>query len=150
VLAHGRRNYHGQRNPREALMDSPLAIAVFGFGAVLLLIAVLNGSFKIYGAEISGSAGVVGRIVAGILGLVLIAFGLDKGGFLEPTASEQQQQLAADPPGAGGADETASAADEQSQADATGEATTEATTDDVTEASDGTADDSVDAASAAE
>lgn len=124
-------------------MDSPLAIAVFGFGAVLLLIAVLNGSFKIYGAEISGSAGVVGRIVAGILGLLLITFGLDKGGFFESGASEQQQQIAADPPGAGVADESASAPDEEPQVDATAEATTEESN----QASDGTAEDSADAAS---
>ncbi len=85
-------------------MDSPLVIAVFGFGAILLLIAVLNGSFKIYGAEISGNAGRAGRIVAGVLGLLLILFGLDKGGFLD-SPEAQQMQLA--PPGAGAEEATA-------------------------------------------
>ncbi|MFN4116286.1 MAG: hypothetical protein ACK4F7_07285 [Inhella sp.] len=92
----------------EFAMDSPLVITVFGFGAILLLIAVLNGSFKIYGAEISGNAGRAGRIVAGVLGLLLILFGLDKGGFLDSPEATQIQMA---PPGAG-ADQEAPPADD--------------------------------------
>lgn len=123
-------------------MDDPLNIAVFGFGVILLLIAVLNGQFKIYGAEISGGTGLVGRLVAGILGLVLILFGLDRGGFLE---SPEAAQLQSAPSAAGAASDASDASNtaaeapaHETQALATSEAPTEenadAATDESTEA----------------
>lgn len=57
-------------------MPQSITIAAFVFGAVLLLIALLGGSFKIFGAEVSGSAGKAGRTVAGLAGLVLVCIGL--------------------------------------------------------------------------
>jgi hypothetical protein len=53
-----------------------ITIAAFVFGAVLLLIAILHGSFKIFGAEVSGTAGGFGRLFAGLLGVILICVGL--------------------------------------------------------------------------
>ena len=57
-------------------MPQSITIAAFVFGAVLLLIALLGGGFKIFGAEVSGSAGKAGRTVAGLAGLVLVCIGL--------------------------------------------------------------------------
>lgn len=114
-------------------MDDPLNIAVFGFGAILLLIAVLNGQFKIYGAEISGGTGLVGRLVAGLLGLVLILFGLDRGGFLD---SPEAAQLQSAPTAAGAAPATeeppAEASAETPAADATEAPSDAQATDDAT------------------
>jgi hypothetical protein len=53
-----------------------ITIAAFAFGAILLLIALLGGGFKLFGAEISGTTGRTGRGVAGILGIVFLAFGI--------------------------------------------------------------------------
>jgi len=53
-----------------------ITIAAFVLGAVLLLIAVLHGGFKIFGAEVDGTAGRFGRIFAGLLGIILIGIGL--------------------------------------------------------------------------
>ncbi len=57
-------------------MPSSIAIAAFVLGAVLLLIAVLGGQFKIYAAEVSGSVGGRVRILAGVLGAFFIVVGL--------------------------------------------------------------------------
>jgi cytochrome c-type biogenesis protein CcmH/NrfG len=57
-------------------MPGTIPIAAFVLGAVLLLIAIVGGRFKIFGAEISGVAGRTGRIVAGLAGGLLISFGL--------------------------------------------------------------------------
>ena len=57
-------------------MPQSITIAAFVLGAVLLLIAILRGGFKIFGAEVDGTAGRFGRIFAGLLGTVLIAIGL--------------------------------------------------------------------------
>ena len=57
-------------------MPQSLAMAAFVFGAVLLLIAVLGGQFKIFGAEVSGSAGRIGRSFAAVIGAGLIVLGL--------------------------------------------------------------------------
>ena len=57
-------------------MPDSITIAAFVLGAVLLLIAILRGGFKIFGAEIEGTAGRFGRIFAGLLGIFLIAIGL--------------------------------------------------------------------------
>ena len=57
-------------------MPESLSIAAFVFGAVLLLIAFVGGNFKIFGAELSRTAGPVIRVISGVLGLVfvLVAF----------------------------------------------------------------------------
>jgi hypothetical protein len=57
-------------------MPQSVTIAAFVLGAVLLLIAILHGGFKIFGAEVDGTAGRFGRIFAGLLGVILIAIGL--------------------------------------------------------------------------
>ena len=53
-----------------------LAIAAFIFGAILLLVGLLGGQFKISAFEMSGRVTLGVRIVAGILGCVLIAVGV--------------------------------------------------------------------------
>ena len=57
-------------------MPQSIAIASFVFGAVLLLIAFVGGKFKIFGVEVSETAGRAGRVVAGAIGTVLIVIGL--------------------------------------------------------------------------
>jgi len=66
-------------------MTQSITVAAFVFGAVLLLIALLGGNFKIFGAEISGTAGRAGRLAAGVAGIVLIAIGLFEGFQPSPT-----------------------------------------------------------------
>jgi len=65
-------------------LPQSITIAAFVFGAVLLLIALLGGGFKIFGAEVSGKAGAFGRPVAGITGMVLLLLGLFGSGSLSP------------------------------------------------------------------
>lgn len=67
---------------REKVVPQSITIAAFVFGAVLLLIALLGGGFKIFGAEVSGKAGAFGRPVAGITGMVLLMVGLFGSGSL--------------------------------------------------------------------
>jgi len=57
-------------------MPQSITIAAFVLGAVLLLIALLGGNFKIFGAEVSGSPGQGPRMLAGGLGVLFIAIGL--------------------------------------------------------------------------
>jgi hypothetical protein len=57
-------------------MSPGITTAAFVLGAVLLLIAILHGGFKIFGAEVDGTAGRFGRILAGLLGVILIGIGL--------------------------------------------------------------------------
>jgi hypothetical protein len=58
-------------------MPQSITIAFFVLGAVLLLIAILQGGgFKIFGAEVDGSPGRFGRVFAGLLGVILIGIGL--------------------------------------------------------------------------
>lgn len=57
-------------------MPQSITIAAFVLGAVLVLIALLGGGFKIFGTEVSGTTGTVQRIVAGALGALLIVVGL--------------------------------------------------------------------------
>jgi hypothetical protein len=45
-----------------------VAIAAFVFGALLILVAILGGGFKVFGAEVSGTVGTPLRVVAGVLG----------------------------------------------------------------------------------
>jgi hypothetical protein len=53
-------------------MPQSLDLAAFVFGAVLILLALVAGSFKLFGAEVQGTTGRLGRIVAFALGLILI------------------------------------------------------------------------------
>jgi len=53
-------------------MPQNLQLAVFVFGAVLILIAVLGGGFKIFGAEIRGRVGRTWRIISGFGGLFFL------------------------------------------------------------------------------
>jgi hypothetical protein len=45
-------------------MPETLQIGEFVLGAVLLLVGLFGGNFKIFGAEISGTAGKFGRTIA--------------------------------------------------------------------------------------
>ena len=80
-------------------MPQSITIAAFVFGAVLLLIALVGGGFKIFGAEVSGKAGSAGRFLAGLAGVVLLCIGLfgsiDKAG--TPTTSDAQQPASSSP-----------------------------------------------------
>jgi hypothetical protein len=59
---------------RESLMPANLAIAAFVFGAVLLLIALVGGGFKVFGAEVAEkAAGPSTRWASGVLGGSLLA-----------------------------------------------------------------------------
>jgi hypothetical protein len=57
-------------------MPQNITIAAFVFGAVLILIALLSGGFKIFGVEVSGTTGKLGRIVAGAAGTFFLIVGL--------------------------------------------------------------------------
>lgn len=57
-------------------MPQSISIAAFVFGAVLLLIALLKGGFKIFGAEVAANAGKGARVIAGIVGVVFLLIGL--------------------------------------------------------------------------
>lgn len=57
-------------------MPGNVSIAAFVLGAVLLLISLIGGRFKIFGVEISKTAGRFSRIISGILGLLLVSFGI--------------------------------------------------------------------------
>jgi hypothetical protein len=55
-------------------MPGSITVAAFVFGAVLILVAILGGGFKAFGAEISERVGTPLRVVAGVIGaLVLLA-----------------------------------------------------------------------------
>jgi hypothetical protein len=88
-----------------------ITIAAFVFGAVLLLIALLGGGFKIFGAEVSGSAGKAGRTVAGLAGLVLVCIGLfgSFGNSENHPSSDRQQES---PPISDASKPTSSGSDE--------------------------------------
>jgi len=53
-------------------MPQSLDLAAFVFGAVLILLSLVAGSFKLFGAEVQGKVGTVGRVIAFVLGLILI------------------------------------------------------------------------------
>ena len=57
-------------------MPPTLSIGAFVLGGVLLLISLLRGGgFKLFGAEVTGSAGGFGRLIAFMAGVVLIVTG---------------------------------------------------------------------------
>ena len=79
-------------------MPQSITIAFFVLGAVLLLIAILQGGgFKIFGAEVDGSPGRFGRVFAGLLGVILIGIGLvtslDSPYFNPPRAVERPLRM---------------------------------------------------------
>ncbi len=60
-------------------MPTNLSLAVFVFGAVLVLLALVGGRFKLFGAEIADTIGLWGRLGAFLLGvgvLVVLLFQL--------------------------------------------------------------------------
>ena len=57
-------------------MPENITIAAFVLGAVMLLISIVGGKFKIFGAEVSGVAGPAGRTFAGVAGAIFIGIGL--------------------------------------------------------------------------
>jgi hypothetical protein len=62
-------------NRLEDLMPQSLAMGAFVLGAVLLLISLLSGGFKIFGAEVSGTTGIIGRLVAFVIGIFFLVIG---------------------------------------------------------------------------
>jgi len=65
-------------------------MAAFVLGAVLLLIALVGGRFKLFGAEVSEAVGGTGRAIAGVMGIALIVFGLY--GSVWPTPSPADEK----------------------------------------------------------
>jgi hypothetical protein len=78
-------------------MPQSITIAAFVLGAVLLLIGLLGGGFKIFGAEVSGNAGQGPRVAAGGLGALFIAIGL-VGSLLSSTSSPAEHRDGPPPP----------------------------------------------------
>jgi hypothetical protein len=77
-------------------MPENLTLAAFVFGAVLTLLSLVGGGFKLFGAEVPGTAGTLGRLVAFVLGGVLITVGLLREGWLRPQPMpgvEQQNSI---------------------------------------------------------
>jgi hypothetical protein len=74
-------------------MPSSVAIAAFVLGGVLLLVAVVGGKFKLFGAEVSGAANNPGRWVAGLLGccLTVVGLGLSAPASAGPSGEEQRE-----------------------------------------------------------
>jgi len=66
-------------------MPPNLSIGAFVLGGVLLLLSVVSGGFKLFGAEVTGSAGRTGRVVAFMAGVVLIVTGFLHDGPEPPT-----------------------------------------------------------------
>ena len=75
-------------------MPQSMAIGAFVLGAVLLLISLVRGGFKIFGAEISGTAGFLGRPVAFVIGIILIVTGF----YFEQSKSTTDNVSNASPP----------------------------------------------------
>jgi hypothetical protein len=60
--------------PLRGSMPGSITVAAFVFGALLILVAIVGGGFKVFGAEVSGTVGTPLRIVAGVIGTgVLLA-----------------------------------------------------------------------------
>lgn len=57
-------------------MPPNLQIAALVLGAVFLLVAILGGRFKIFTAEVTGTASRAGRSIAGVVGIAIIAVSL--------------------------------------------------------------------------
>jgi len=78
-------------------MPTSLSIGAFVLGAVLLLISVVSGGFKIFGAEVSGSSGRLGRLVAFVAGVVLIITGFLHEAREKSSPAESRTDVAATP-----------------------------------------------------
>jgi hypothetical protein len=74
-------------------MPSSVPIAAFVLGGVLLLVAILGGKFKLFGAEISEAAGKPARWFAGLLGccLTIVGLGLSAPAATGPTDTELRE-----------------------------------------------------------
>lgn len=68
-------------------MPGNLSIALFVVGAILLLIALLGGQFKLFGAEVSGTVGRASRWMSGLAALILIGAAV----LLESTGTKPAQ-----------------------------------------------------------
>jgi len=83
-------------------MPQSLNIAAFVFGAVLVLLSLVVGKFKLFGAEVEGTVSKASRVIAFLFGIFLIARGLNLGA--DPPAVQPASvspQAAAVPPQAG-------------------------------------------------
>jgi hypothetical protein len=67
-------------------MPQSLNIAAFVFGAVLVLLALVVGKFKLFGAEVEGTVSKASRVIAFLFGIFLIARGLNLGA--DPPAAQ--------------------------------------------------------------
>lgn len=57
-------------------MPQSLSIGAFAFGAVLILLSLGIGKFKLFGAEVEGKVGRVARVIALLFGVLLVLTGL--------------------------------------------------------------------------
>ena len=57
-------------------MPQNITLAAFLLGAVLILLAISAGNFRIFGVEMSGANGTWSRLVAGIVGLAVLSIAL--------------------------------------------------------------------------
>jgi PQQ-dependent catabolism-associated CXXCW motif protein len=57
-------------------MPQTLAIGIFVLGAVMLLLALVSGSFKIFGSEMPGVSSRTARVIAFVIGAGLVGFSL--------------------------------------------------------------------------
>jgi hypothetical protein len=73
-------------------MPTTLGIGSLVLGGVLLLISVVGGRFKIFGAEVAGEAGKSGRLFAGVVGILLLVLA-----FAIPIANEAASRAEAEP-----------------------------------------------------
>ena len=67
-------------------MPQTLAIGIFVLGAVMLLLALVSGGFKIFGSEMPGVASRSARVLAFVIGVVLVGFSLIQ--FREPPVAK--------------------------------------------------------------
>jgi hypothetical protein len=58
-------------------MPQSLSIGAFVFGAVLVLLSLVVGKFKLFGAEVDGTVGKAGRVIAFLFGVFLISTSLN-------------------------------------------------------------------------
>ncbi|HVZ38331.1 MAG TPA: hypothetical protein VHI13_03570 [Candidatus Kapabacteria bacterium] len=90
-------------------MPQTISLGAFVLGAVLLLVGLVGGRFKIFSAEVESSAGKLARTIATILGICLVGFGLMREtGFLNGALAEGNPgpDTTARPHGAGGSGST--------------------------------------------
>jgi hypothetical protein len=57
-------------------MIQNIPLGAFVFGSVLLLLSIIGGNFKIFGAEIPVTIGRIGRLISGIIGTLFILVAL--------------------------------------------------------------------------